>query len=230
MVKTAWQVILTVTVFCFSAHAEEAAAATAEPSLQIQIRVYNYADASESVIAHAKGQTVRLLATAGVGAAWIECSPALDEEMRGAACETPTTPADILIRILPKGTRRKVGKKGGALGYALIGGGQAPARYANVLFENVELLARERRERAAYGTPERSVSGEKLIGVLLGHAIAHEVGHLLMRTNGHSRRGLMQANWDSATTARAVAGQVRFQPREALKIRQGVRRRLAAIE
>jgi hypothetical protein len=32
-------------------------------------------------------------------------------------------------------------------------------------------------------------------GRLLGRAIAHEIGHLLLGTSGHANRGLMRARW-----------------------------------
>jgi hypothetical protein len=31
--------------------------------------------------------------------------------------------------------------------------------------------------------------------VLLGRVAAHELGHLMMRTSAHPRRGLMRPNW-----------------------------------
>jgi hypothetical protein len=38
---------------------------------------------------------------------------------------------------------------------------------------------------------------ELLIERALGRALAHELGHYLLRTKGHSRHGLMRANWPS---------------------------------
>jgi len=42
---------------------------------------------------------------------------------------------------------------------------------------------------AAHGTPT-------LLSIPLGNVIAHEVGHLLLRENSHSHKGLMRANVD----------------------------------
>jgi hypothetical protein len=33
------------------------------------------------------------------------------------------------------------------------------------------------------------------VAVLLGRVAAHELGHLMMRTSAHARRGLMRPNW-----------------------------------
>jgi hypothetical protein len=38
-------------------------------------------------------------------------------------------------------------------------------------------------------------------GSLLGRAIAHEVGHLLLGTNAHAPRGLMREIWTDAELA-----------------------------
>ena len=33
------------------------------------------------------------------------------------------------------------------------------------------------------------------VAVLLGRVAAHELGHLMMHTTAHARRGLMRPNW-----------------------------------
>jgi len=46
-------------------------------------------------------------------------------------------------------------------------------------------------------------------GALLGRALAHEVGHLLLRSPGHSPGGLMRAVWtDEELAAAAAAGEI----------------------
>jgi hypothetical protein len=36
---------------------------------------------------------------------------------------------------------------------------------------------------------------------VLGHVLAHEIGHVLLGHNGHSNEGLMKANWSQAEFA-----------------------------
>ena len=52
--------------------------------------------------------------------------------------------------------------------------------FANVYFNCVEWLA------MSTGTD---------VAVLLGRVAAHELGHLMMHTTAHARRGLMRSNW-----------------------------------
>jgi hypothetical protein len=40
------------------------------------------------------------------------------------------------------------------------------------------------------------------VALLLGRAIAHEVGHLILRTNAHGEAGLMRAIWTDQEIAR----------------------------
>ena len=41
------------------------------------------------------------------------------------------------------------------------------------------------------------VAGPDLAAPLLGHVMAHEIAHVLERSNGHSATGLMKANWEA---------------------------------
>src|ERR1700682_765215 len=43
-------------------------------------------------------------------------------------------------------------------------------------------------------------------GTLLGHAMAHELGHLLLGSNSHSVRGIMCAEWRTADLIRMTQG------------------------
>jgi hypothetical protein len=60
---------------------------------------------------------------------------------------------------------------------------------------------------------------------LLGHAIAHELGHLLLNSPAHSRHGLMAATWRAAELDRASSGNLLFSAGEAAVIRASAVRR-----
>jgi hypothetical protein len=60
-------------------------------------------------------------------------------------------------------------------------------------------------------------------GVLLGHIIAHELGHILKGTNGHADWGIMKAEWDTKDLARMTFRQLSFTPLDAELIQEGVR-------
>jgi hypothetical protein len=65
------------------------------------------------------------------------------------------------------------------------------------------------------------------VPTLLGRAMAHEIGHLLLGGNAHTRSGLMRAYW-SAASIREGAQAWLFTPGEAQHIRGGLLARAAA--
>ena len=66
------------------------------------------------------------------------------------------------------------------LGDAFVDTGSASAVLATVYIDRVARVA-----KAAGIDP----------GTLLGYAVAHELGHLLLATNSHGVRGLMRSTW-----------------------------------
>jgi hypothetical protein len=50
--------------------------------------------------------------------------------------------------------------------------------------------------------------------LVLGTVVAHEIGHLLLRGNGHAGEGLMRATWKPDDWDRAASGFLVFSPRE----------------
>jgi len=60
--------------------------------------------------------------------------------------------------------------------------------------------------------------------VVLGHALAHEIGHVLLRSSEHASVGLMQARWSPTSWRLASAGLLAFCPEEAERMCAGLRR------
>ncbi len=58
---------------------------------------------------------------------------------------------------------------------------------------------------------------------LLGHVIAHEIGHLLLPYDSHSSPGVMRAEWDRAQFEDMAKGLLTFTPDQADLIRTRVR-------
>jgi len=60
------------------------------------------------------------------------------------------------------------------------------------------------------------------LNVLLGHVIAHEMGHLLLGSAEHSGSGIMTQRWDLDKVRLACTGSLRFSPQQSGKIRATV--------
>lgn len=48
------------------------------------------------------------------------------------------------------------------------------------------------------------------VPTLLGHVIAHEIGHLLLGTNAHSRMGIMRSQWHDEEVRSIAMGRLLF--------------------
>jgi hypothetical protein len=59
--------------------------------------------------------------------------------------------------------------------------------------------------------------------IVLAAAMAHEVGHLLLPFNAHSKTGIMRADWNAGDFRRASCHQLLFTAEEAAQIRNRMR-------
>jgi hypothetical protein len=58
--------------------------------------------------------------------------------------------------------------------------------------------------------------------LVLGTVAAHEVGHVLLRRQGHSTEGLMRASWKPDDWDRAASGFLLFSPPERMAVRKRI--------
>src|SRR5262249_44633249 len=58
--------------------------------------------------------------------------------------------------------------------------------------------------------------------LLLGHVIAHEIGHLLLGENAHYPSGLMKIKWNQNDLQRMVQGDLLFTAQQSQRIRNNV--------
>jgi len=100
----------------------------------------------------------------------------------------------------------------GTMGFAIRSG---PHPRAYVFYDLVRSFVRNFRP---------SDPGESSMGVILGHAIAHEVGHLLIPGDAHGA-GIMRANWAYTEWREALAGALLFHPDDVKVIQEQLRSR-----
>ena len=92
-------------------------------------------------------------------------------------------------------------RNGIALGFSSANqqGSQRPAAY--VIYPRIENFVRTHDDANQRG---------RRLGQVLAHAIAHEIGHVLLSSSSHSPAGIMRASWQDDEYKLLVSGQLRF--------------------
>ena len=155
-------------LFCSAtlAHAQETGSAL-HGSVEVKVRVYNVAKVSLRVRDAAMAVATHALSSV-VHLAW------RDDAGAGAR-----HPGEFVLRLI-RSNESTPAPLQFPLGEAAIDDSIGVGEFATISVDRVEKMARSSHTDTA---------------VLLGRAIAHELGHLLLGTNHHSESGLMRAHW-----------------------------------
>ena len=176
--------------------------------LPLTVRVYDSAGIPETTRTAALAIAEAALAAAHIDTVWRRC----DLTLRHAGCDRPPSGGELVIRMVGAHSVQP-DARGLALGNALLEQPSGEGRLATVYANRVERLA-------------HAASVE--VARLLGYAIAHELGHLLLATAAHSRHGLMRAVWSDERVRRALEDDWRFTDGEIAAI-QGRRKAAPAV-
>ena len=155
---------------------------------RVVIRVYETGIGDVALRTAAIRTAASIVELAGVDVEWYDCT----DNGRRPVCQDARRSGNFIARIMPTFTSsaplRKLpvaalGAQGDAepaLGFAVVDPVTRAGKMATVFHDQVETVAR----RTGVARSE-----------LLGRALAHEVGHLLLGVRGHSRGGIMRAVW-----------------------------------
>jgi hypothetical protein len=161
------------------------------------------------LVIRAKEEMARIYREAGINVSWID-----PESVPGQPDSAEST-ADLRpgfgLVVLPEEITERLTVAPDALGGA-TGTRDGRGRMAYVFYDRVERIA------SAYLNPSRQRPMDMDTVVVLAHAMAHEVGHLLL-PHGHSDTGLMRADWDGDDLRSAVDGDLNFTAEQAKLIR-----------
>jgi hypothetical protein len=189
---------------------------------QVQIRVYHAGLPSADGLKAALAGATSVLFAAGLDASWVTCGPSSSGV---PGCDAPVAHDELAVRLVrlagQPSARREI-----SLGYSLVDTSTAGGTLATVYIDRVQSLAAQvpcGGSSSRRGAPSTGVGCDA--AALLGFAIAHEIGHLLLGTRDHSASGLMRAVWSRAELQRRVAADWRLTADESLAIRLAVHRR-----
>jgi hypothetical protein len=170
-------------------------------SLIITLHVHNYARVPSAVLTRAEDEATRIYRAFGVDLVWVDLT-AHSAYPPPEILSTLAITINIVSDVMPE--RRAAANAEGVMGAAFRNSG----RLAYVFYARIALRTQ--------GAPNDATSR------ILGHVMAHEMGHLLLPANSHSRSGVMHADWDSQQLLRMVKGLLQFTPEQGELIRSHV--------
>ena len=164
-------------IFCLLSSAfcllvPETAESAPPARIEVVARIYNAAQVTAAITDAALSIASRSMAAGGIDTVWKNCDSS-------DVCGTAPAARELVIRLV----RSRAATADGVpfvLGEASIDVNERAGVLATIYVDRVERMAELSAANAA---------------LLLGRAIAHELGHLLLATNAHSSRGLMRAQW-----------------------------------
>jgi hypothetical protein len=185
------------------------AAPLPEPPATVQVWTYNYAGESSATIARAQREASRVFAHAGVGIEWVDCPPAKEQRELFPRCRLTEHQNPVVLRIFSGKPSRELVSSSHVFGKAYLdddGNGNLADVYTGGA------------ERLADASPSERNS-------MLGHLIAHELGHLFLASSAHSFRGIMRSHWSNADLRLALRGGLLFNSRQGEHIARNLRAR-----
>ena len=189
------------------------ATAAGQTHNRIVVRTYDSAPLSDADRAQTLSVTASILTDAGVDVRWVACGP-LNPANGSDPCRLPLASTDLAVRFIQRPPTSAPRAREVTLGYSLLDTHAPFAALATIYVERVEQLV------AGCGVPWTKV---------LGRAVAHEIGHLLLGTSDHAPTGLMRAVWTRDMIERDRATDFRFTDADARALLRSLDARSAGV-
>ncbi|MCU1263030.1 MAG: hypothetical protein JWO80_5915 [Bryobacterales bacterium] len=145
--------------------------APAGQSPELTVRVYGFSGLSHRVLQGAETEAARMLRSVPIDLRWVNCT----SQVNSGSCASPQLQTDLIIRFIPKAfsqaSKSALGSAGSTGDYAA----------AFIFYDRVTAVRTQAR----------------LLPMVIGRVIAHEITHLLLPGQGHSSFGLMRGQWSA---------------------------------
>ena len=192
--------------------------AGAQPS-EIVVRTFNNYGVAANDLREARGYASAILGAAGITVTWLDCwiadRPSPDAPARCRA----DVGSDLVLRLQRAPATN--GERFTSLGFALVIPKAGLKASTTTEGEALPFLATVFADLAE-GVARRAGVSSRLV---LGRAIAHEIGHLLLNENDHATDGLMRAAWSQAELRKNNGAAWQFLADEAEAMRAAIARR-----
>jgi len=168
--------------------------------LGITVRVYDYAHVGRSTLNAMEKQAAGIFRQAGLAMQWCNMTTGSAESFMDSSCDQPAGQAWLVLRILPRLKVVPGITADSTTGFAI--GNMATVSY--------------------HWGNGADPSDAPIPWEILACTIAHEIGHLLLGPNSHSRTGIMTGDWSPKVLRDAGQGYLLFTPQQAVLIRAEV--------
>lgn len=180
---------------------------------RVVVRVYETGVGDLALRTAAIQTAASIVELAGIVVEWYDCT----DNGRRPVCQDARRSGNFIARIMPALTAAPLRKASvealnqaqtdPPLGFAVVDPDTHAGKMATVFHDQVDATAR----RTGVAHSE-----------LLGRALAHEVGHLLLGVRGHSRTGIMRAVWTDDELTRERPEDWLFAPLDSQRLQQAV--------
>lgn len=182
----------------------------ANPATAIAVYTYNFGEVPGDVLVRATQEVSRIYNRAGIALEWVDCPtrPGLEEQY--PRCIYAVASPRLELRLLSRAIAERMGLDPTVFGVALHGqnGRLGSTAYA-VIGAEIELWQGCNLDR----------------GAVLGHLMAHELGHLLLGERSHAVGGIMGVPWGTVELTDLAAGLLLFTPQQARRMQAQIGRR-----
>jgi len=198
--------ILTITILTTglnSGWADSRKKPSEQPQPRLTVRVYNHVGVPGDVMLSATQIARRIYRELGIETRWASCMMK-DGQPAAPLCATPPDVTHLFVQIGSEADAVRFGAGENTSGYAM------PAEQGKFGSTTILFFNRISRQAAESGVA---------VEILLGHMVAHEIGHLLLGRDpkggdSHSKSGIMKAPWGRRELRLASTGALRFHKRE----------------
>ncbi len=200
----------------FSGLDVNAAAGAPEETPVLTIHVANRAEADPMTLIQAERTATEIFKKAGVESRWVDSALPSEGKPANSVYKGSFPLSHIQLTILPSLIVNRLGLPynlpDDAMGLAPGSGPERQSIY--VLYGRVEAF-----------TAKHIADTHADTAQILGHVIAHEIGHLLLNDQTHSASGIMRSPWNLWDLQNASYGHLLFTRRQAEAIRSEISNR-----
>lgn len=174
----------------------------AQSEARVTVQIYNTAKLPERIVSGAEAQADWMFQKAGIEVTWVNCPPVERERGADQVCKQYADPGLFVFSIVEEAPDAAIHDC--TLGFALPFAGSG--NHAAALSPKIAGLADQYRLD---------------FHIVLGHVIAHELGHLLFRSTAHGD-GIMRSSWNENDVMRMRQKRLWFTSEQVKQLRNGL--------